>query len=218
LWRSWSWARHPIRHRGSLAPGWRVQPATADTFAGGNELTRLPQHLAVAVAWLWAGGDRRVIAEDKVMRRLFFYYGFDWRMGVPGAVTNQKPQAEEWYRDGWSCKAARIFAARVDRHETYDARFRLWHWRLAAEQLVFSHQLTSAVTGEPLYLENTTRTLLACGYDDTGGVLCSHARAVADKMTRTPGKAVFLHDTGHSIASEHPAWLAGAIVDFLAGR
>ena len=171
-------------------------------------------HLAVAVPWLWAGGDPAWCAESDVMRRLFFYYAFDWRMGI----ARQKPQAEEWYRDDWSCKAAHMFGARLDRHETYDSTFRLWHWRLGAEQLVFSQQLVSPDTNQPLYMQNNTRMLLACGYEDTGGELCANTRAVAWKMTDTPGKAIFLHDTGHSIQNERPNWLAGAIVDFLEGR
>ena len=170
-------------------------------------------HLAVAVPWLWAGGDARMVPESDVMRRLFFYYAFDWRMGI----ARQKPQAEEWYRDDWSCKAAHMFGARLDRHETYDSKFRLWHWRLGAEQLVFSQQLISPDTNQPLYMQNNTRMLLACGYEDTGGDLCENTRIVAWKMTATPGKAMFLHGTGHSIQNERPAWLAKAIVDFLDG-
>ena len=100
-------------------------------------------HLPVAIAWLWAGGDARLVPETDVMRRLSFFYGFDWRMGVVGVVTNGKPQAEEWYRDDWPSKASHMFTARLDRHETYDARFRLWHWRLGAEQLT----LQSATPG-----------------------------------------------------------------------
>ncbi len=116
---------------------------------GGDPVTK---HLPVAIPWLWAGGDPRVVPETEVMRRLFFFYGFDWRMGLAG----RKPQAEEWDRDGWNCKPAHMFAARLDRHETYDPRFRLWHWRLGAEQLVFSHQLIAPDTNQPLYMQNAT--------------------------------------------------------------
>jgi hypothetical protein len=62
-----------------------------------------------------------------------------------------------------------MFGARIDRQETYDAAFRLWHWRLAAEQLVFSQQLVSPETRHPLYMQNTTPMLLVCGYQDTRG-------------------------------------------------
>ena len=181
------------------------------SFAEGNDPIN---HIAVAVPWMWAGGDVRIVPERDVMRRLFFFYSFDWRMGV----ARRKPQAEEWYRDSWPCKPTHMFGARLDRHETYDQKFRLWHWRLGAEQLIFSHQLKAFDTHQPLYMQNTTRMLLACGYDDTGGDLCRHTRDVAAKMTVTPGKALFLHDTGHSIQNERPGWLARAIVDFLDGR
>jgi pimeloyl-ACP methyl ester carboxylesterase len=111
-----------------------------------------------------------------------------------------------------------MFGARLDRQETYDPKFRLWHWRLGAEQLLFSQQLKALDTNQPLYMQNTTRMLLACGYDDTGGDLCWHTRAVAWKMTNTPGRALFLHNTGHSIHNERPNWLARNIADFLEGR
>ena len=178
------------------------------------EGANLLNHFVVAVPWLWAGGDARIVPEIDVMRRLFFYYSFDWRMGV----AQGKPQAEEWYRDGWTCKAVHMFGARLDRHETYDSKFRLWHWRLGAEQLLFSQQLKAFDTQQPLYMQNTTRMLLACGYDDTGGNLCAHTRDVAGKMTNTPGKALFLLNTGHSIQNERPNWLARNITDFLEGR
>jgi hypothetical protein len=181
------------------------------SFARGNNPL---DHIAVAVPWLWAGGDTRVVPESDVMRRLFFYYGFDWRMGV----VRRRPQAEEWFRDGWSCKAAAMFAGRLDRQETYDPKFRLWHWRLAAEQLVFSQQVVAPETNQPLYMQNTRPMLLICGYEDTGGGLCAHTRDVAWKMTATPGKAFFLHDTGHSVHSERSNWLARNLVDFLEGR
>jgi hypothetical protein len=178
--------------------------------AGSNPL----DHIAVAVPWLWAGGDARVVPETDVLRRLFFYYGFDWRMGI----VRRRPQAEEWFRDGWSCKAVAMFAGRLDRQETYDPNFRLWHWRLAAEQLVFSQQVIAPETNQPLYMQNAKPTLLICGYEDTGGGLCAHTRDVAWKMTATPGKAFFLHDTGHSVHSERSNWLARNLVDFLEGR
>src|SRR5207302_6417615 len=93
------------------------------SFAGGGSPGN---HLGVAVPFLWGGGDPRVRSEVPVSRRLFFYTGFDWRAGI----LKRKPQPEEWYRDGWECKASHIVGARLDRQETYDRNFRLWHWRL----------------------------------------------------------------------------------------
>jgi pimeloyl-ACP methyl ester carboxylesterase len=178
------------------------------SYADGGDPTK---HLAVAMPFLWAGGDPRVQEETPARRREYFYKAFDW--AVPALKI--KAQGEEWYRPGWSCKEGHLKGARLDRHETYDRNYRLWHWRLGAEQLLVSHQ---GVEGRnPPYLNNTRRTLLMCGYQDTGGALCEHTRAVARKMVKTPGKAIFLKQTGHSIHNERPCWLAQHIVEFLGG-
>jgi pimeloyl-ACP methyl ester carboxylesterase len=178
------------------------------SFADGADPTK---HLGVAMPFLWAGGDPRVKEESPARRREFFYKAFDWKVDA----LKIKAQGEEWYRPGWTCKKGHLIGARLDRHETYDRNFRLWHWRLGAEQLLVSHQ---GVEGRnPPYLKNTKRTLLMCGYDDTGGDLCKHTRAVAPKMVNTPGKAIFLKKTGHSIHNERPCWLAQHIVEFLGG-
>jgi len=147
-------------------------------------------------------------------RRSFFYGGFDWQTKLLGmSVGGGKAQAEFWYRDNWECKKMHLRMARLDRHETYDHKFRLWHWRLGLEQLVFSHQIKR--NNEPLYLSNTKRTLLLCGMEDSGGDLCAHTRDVASNMTKTPGSALFLVNTGHSISNERPNFLAKRIADFL---
>lgn len=179
-----------------------IWPSFADGANPGN-------HLGVAMPFLWGGGDPRVSEETPARRREFFYKGFEWRAGL----LNRKPQPEEWYRDKWGCKAGHLIGARLDRQETYDKNFRLWHWRLAAEQLIYSHQ---GVEGRnPPYLLNTKPALLLCGYEDTGGDLCAQTRKVAPLMTRTPGKAMFLKNTGHSLHNERPCWLAQHIVEFL---
>jgi len=61
--------------------------------------------------------------------------------------------------------AASIKAARLDRLETYDQNFRLWHWRLAAEQLIYSHD-GDGPNGQRLYKSNSTRMMLMCGEED----------------------------------------------------
>jgi pimeloyl-ACP methyl ester carboxylesterase len=172
------------------------------SYAGG---ANPGNHLGVAMPVMWAGADARQREETPARRREFFYKAFDWTAGI----LKRKPQSEEWYRDKWTCKRTHLAGARLDRHETYDQNFRLWHWRLGAEQIIFSHQ------SPPRYLQNRKRTLLLCGYEDTGGDLCLHTRNVAPKMVNTPGKALFLRDTGHSIHNERPCWLAQHIVEFL---
>ena len=176
------------------------------SYADGADPTK---HIAVAMPWMWAGGDPRQKAESAADRREFFYRAFDWTMGL----LKRKPQAQEWYRGGWPCKPFHLTSSRLERQETYNPLFRLWHWRLGFEQLLFSQQI--GAKGHELYLENTKRMLLLCGVEDTGGDLCKHVRDVAPKMTRTPGKALYLEATGHSIHTERPAWLARELTEFL---
>jgi hypothetical protein len=170
-------------------------------------------HIGVAMPFMWAGGDPRLRTESPVARRQFFFTAFDWTAGL----LNFKPQPREWYRDGWACKAQLIMAARLERQETYNRNFRLWHWRLATEQIVFSHRGPGA-DGRPLFLANRKPMLLMCGYMDTGGKLCEHTRRVAPQMVNTPGRAIFFRGTGHSIHNERPCLLARHIVDFLGER
>ncbi|PYP91834.1 MAG: hypothetical protein DMG65_05905 [Candidatus Angelobacter sp. Gp1-AA117] len=182
--------------------------------AGGN--------LGVQQALKWGGLEERFRADHETpeLRRELFYGGFDFDGGDMVAIfsgNNHKPQAACWFSDGWRCKPDSILAARLDRQETYDANFRVWHWRLGAEQLVFSQQQFSPGTNQPLYLRNTKRMLLFCGVDDVCADLCKDTRDVAPKMVNTPGCARFLRHTGHSLDNEHPDYIAREIADFVGG-
>jgi pimeloyl-ACP methyl ester carboxylesterase len=109
-----------------------------------------------------------------------------------------------------------IKAARLDRLETYDASFRLWHWRLASEQLIYSHN-ADGPNGQRLYKSNATRMMLMCGEQDdfTGAGICSAMQKIAADMNLTPGRAIFLRNTGHALDNEHPSFIAMQIADFL---
>jgi hypothetical protein len=179
------------------------------------------KHAGLAAPWYFAGGDPAYGQETPGSRRSFFYGGFDWQSKVAWVIPlgGGEPQADYWYRDGWQCKPAHMLLARIDRYETYDQNFRRWHWRLGMEQLIFSQQIPVPGTNptQPLYLRNTKRMLLLCGMNDIGGGLCEDTRNVAPKMEMTPGKALFLQTTGHSIHNERPNFLAQQIVDFVDG-
>lgn len=178
------------------------------------------QHAALAASWYLAGGDPTIAPETPGARRSFFYGGFDWASKIAFFYEPSgggKPQAEFWYRDKWDCKPAHVHLARIDRYETYDHNFRLWHWRLGMEQLIFSQQEPAGTPPQPLYLSNTKRMLLLCGMQDVGGNLCQETRNVAPKMEMTPGKALYLTETGHSIHNERPNFLASQILDFVDG-
>jgi pimeloyl-ACP methyl ester carboxylesterase len=169
---------------------------------------------AVNQSLKWGGLEERFLPshETPELRRELFYGGFDWS---PVGGIGGPPQAECWFSSKYGCKENNILSARIDRQETYDANFRAWHWRLAAEQLAFSQQQFAPGTKEPLYLKNTKPMLLFCGYDDTCGDLCKDTREVAAKMTNTPGYARFLKQTGHSLDNEHPNYIAKQIAEFL---
>lgn len=83
------------------------------------------------------------------------------------------------------------------------------------EQLLLSHQIPKPGTNEPLYLSNAIRMPLMCGKEDIGGNLCSNVIDVAPKMELTPGYALFVTNTGHSIHNERPNFLASKIVTFI---
>lgn len=168
----------------------------------------------VDVSLTWGGKDPFFLPENELgfMRRTLFYGGFDW---APVAGLGGPPQAQCWFSDKWGCKQDALLAARLDRQETYDANFRAWHWRLAAEQIAFSQQQFAPGTEKPLYLYNNKRMLLICGHDDTCADLCHHTRDVAAKMVSTPGYARFMKQTGHALDNEYPVFVARQLAEFL---
>ena len=130
-------------------------------------------------------------------------------------------QPEFWYRQSWiPCKQLHIQFARVARREIYSPFFRQWHWRLAGEQLVYSHvdRVNHFDRTSPWRWElNTVRQLLAAGAGDNfqGSNIFNATQTLAGLMANTPGESLFLQDTGHSMHIERPAFLAGEIARFL---
>lgn len=129
-------------------------------------------------------------------------------------------QPSMWYREDWEpCKQHHVDASRIGRQEIYDANFRQWHWRLSAEQLVFSHvdRVDHFDDTTPRRYElNTVRQLLAAGEADNfkWANIFSASGILAKWMIKTPGVSLFLKDTGHSIHVERPVFFASEIVKF----
>lgn len=185
--------------------GW--SPASIwPSLATGGFLDRL----APRQGWLSAGGDKANLEETAQDRQKFFAASFDDRTSPVSP-----PQPEMWYAKTWPCIKTAIVADRIDRQETYSRNFRLWHWRLATEQLIFSHQ--AIVGGEPLFLRNVKNILLACGTDDAFlfAEICPTTIQVSAEMVSTPGQARFFNSTGHSIHSERPHLFAQHWFEFL---
>jgi pimeloyl-ACP methyl ester carboxylesterase len=137
---------------------------------------------------------------------------------IANALTPVQPKM--WYRDDWKpCKDDYIFAARTDRFEIYHQYFRRWHWRVAGEQLIYSHvaHVKYEDSHSPYRYElNRARQLLAAGEKDNynWANIYNATRELAEKMVKTPGRSLFLLDTGHSIHAERPRYLADQIASF----
>jgi pimeloyl-ACP methyl ester carboxylesterase len=171
------------------------------------------QHGGVRAGWHSAGGNALNLPESVDARRQFFADAFD-KSVLGGIIT--PPQAHMWFSKNWPCAFSVLVGARLDRHETYNRNFRLWHWRLGTEQLIFSHATLNS-SGKPLYTETNRRTFLMCGRDDDFSYtnICSSTKLAALHMTTTQGKALFLDNVGHSIDAERPAFFARKVVEFL---
>ncbi len=136
-------------------------------------------------------------------------------------TTGSRTQPQMWYRDTWEpCKAQHIRESQISRQEIYDANFRQWHWRVAGEQLIFSHidHVDHDNTKPYRYvLNNKVPQLLIAGRMDNfpGTFIFDYTGQLAKLMVNTPGRSMFLEDTGHSMHIERPKFMAGQIADFL---
>ncbi len=156
--------------------------------------------------------------EDEGRRQEYFSEVFD-QVILPLFIPHTQPSM--WYRAGWEPhKATRIRRSRRDRYEVYNAHFRRWHWRVAGEQLIYSHidRVDRESPSSPFrHSLNRVRHLLAAGEEDDypGSNIYSATRHLAERMAHTPGRSLFLLGTGHSIHAERPRYLAEEIASFL---
>jgi hypothetical protein len=146
--------------------------------------------------------------------RAAFFGGWDKAI-VP--VIIPMAQSDTWTSDFYPCKKSSVAGARLDRHETYDAKFLAWHWRLGAEQLLYSHQTNDPTTNRPRFTSNVKPMLLACGTEDHVAFnnICPATQNTAPLMTITPGRALFLDKTGHSLDNERKRFFARQVLDFI---
>ncbi|HTL12052.1 MAG TPA: hypothetical protein VL588_06170 [Bdellovibrionota bacterium] len=181
-------------------------------LADGNDIFK---QIGVATAWRRAGGDPDRLEESPDQRQDFFGQAFTGDIQL-GPLHILRPQPEYWWRRDWACFQSSLSEAKLERQETYTRNFRLWHWRLAAEQLIYSHRGAPDEANPPFKLNRIPMLLMAGEEDDfnfTG--LFSATRETAEEMVDTPGRAVFFRATGHSIHNERPNALASEIVRFL---
>jgi hypothetical protein len=154
-------------------------------------------------------------------RRDYFHEVYD-KVVIPIVLPMTQPDL--WYRAGWEpCKRLHITGSRLARREVYSANLRKWHWRVAGEQLIYSHvdrvdrwDNTSSWRYE---LNVVSHLLIGSALDNfVGSNIFDATRKLADLMATTPGTSLFLHSTGHSVHFERPRYLAKEIVDFLPSK
>jgi len=155
--------------------------------------------------------------EDDSRRNAYFHEVFD-KVVLPVLIPHTQPSM--WYRSDWEHKAEHIQASRRERYEIYNPFFRRWHWRVAGEQLIYSHldRVDRESPSSPVrHSLNRVRHLLAAGEEDDypGSNIYSATRHLAERMAHTPGRSLFVLGTGHSIHAERPSYLAGEIASFL---
>jgi len=174
----------------------------------GNDLFK---HLGPRKAW---EGANKAILSSAVGDRAEFFRSWDEPIAWP---IIREAQSGTWTSEYYGCKLSAVAGARLDRHETYNSKFHAWHWRLGAEQLLYSHQTTDLNTHQPRYMSNQKPMLLVCGLEDQVpyNEICPATQKTARLMTLTPGKALFLDKTGHSLDNERRMFFAQQILDFL---
>ncbi|HEX3127576.1 MAG TPA: alpha/beta fold hydrolase [Thermoanaerobaculia bacterium] len=138
----------------------------------------------------------------------------------PGIV---KQQTKYWYRKKWELADHQISLSRLARREIYNTNYRRWHWRVAGEQLIYSHfdRVEHGDTTTPIRTDlNTVRTLLAAGEDDNylGTKIYSNTKELGRAMGKAGGRVLRVLNTGHSIHIERPQYFAYEIVKFLNAR
>jgi pimeloyl-ACP methyl ester carboxylesterase len=159
--------------------------------------------------------DRCGEPETDASRDKFFFESYE-ETQLLGVI---QPQPEYWYRENWTFKPSHVAQSRLGRFEIYNEYFRQWHWRVAGEQLIYSHvdnEIFRDGTTLVRITKNFVRTLLVAGaYDNYIGThIYDNTIKMSEKMT-APGRRLLLNTTGHSIHFERPRYFANEIVKFL---
>ncbi|MFK7990345.1 MAG: alpha/beta hydrolase, partial [Sandaracinaceae bacterium] len=150
--------------------------------------------------------DGAVRPADEDSRRDFFV----------GGLTSIRNQAGYWYREDWEpCAERFVDEGLLQIGETYDDRFRRWHFRVAHEQLVFSHLEDDPATGAPRFESIDVPVMLLAGEADDAVPMQTWTFARRLSPHLGGGQTLFLEDTGHAMHSERPSLLAREVADWL---
>lgn len=154
----------------------------------------------------------------------FFYEEF------AGRKIGRIAQSDHWYSKNWPCRETAKESSHRSIYEIYNETFRHWHWRVAHEQLIYSHwdsdttdqsidpdPRNDPAAGPARYTQIKSRMLLAMAHDDDEmpEKIFSNTKVLANEMTMVDGTTLFVEATGHSIPTERPVFFAGQLLDFL---
>jgi hypothetical protein len=167
--------------------------------------------------------------DESPKERWNFFMTEYYRMTTHPLPVIPLSQPHLWYRNDWPCFAAEVQGGQLAAQETYHPFSRLTHWRLAAEQLVYSHAYDPELGHAPVLDNNTPMLLLTGGSDDYPYAdIYDATTKLASQMSKTPGRFVQLgepgvlpyvceasENTGHSIHNERPNLLAALTAHFL---
>jgi pimeloyl-ACP methyl ester carboxylesterase len=145
-------------------------------------------------------------AEDRGARARYFVDG----------VMSVRKQSNYWYRDGWACGDRLVAEGLRQLAEVYDSRLRRIHYRLAYEQLVFSHIEPAPGAGDLRFHSIVAPLLVIAGEEDNSVPMQTHY--FVDRLApylESPGETLFFADTGHAMHAERPQLLAESITDFV---
>jgi pimeloyl-ACP methyl ester carboxylesterase len=144
--------------------------------------------------------------------------------------TGRMAQSDHWYSEDWPCREEAKESSHRGIYEIYNEIFRRWHWRVAHEQLIYSHwdsdttdpkidpdPRNDPAAGPARYSQIKSRMLLAMGHNDDRmpEKIFSMTMALAREMTMVQGTTLFVENTGHSIPTERPIFFANCILEFL---
>jgi pimeloyl-ACP methyl ester carboxylesterase len=147
-----------------------------------------------------------------------------------GDAIGRVEQAEFWYSTYYECADTAKAGSHRMLYEIYNPRFRRWHWRIAYEQLIYSHHdsdnpstsidpdpRNDPAAGPARYSQIKSRLLLAAGVEDNMDPvrIYSETRELAALMTMVTGTTLYVRETGHSIDTERPKFFSKRILDFL---
>lgn len=167
----------------------------------GSEFFDVVKHEAVRMT-----RDAATEPEKSDSRRAYFTADF----------TGVRSQADYWYRDGLRCKRTLIREGLTQLSEVYGPAFRRWHYRIAHEQLLFSHIEADPLSGVRPFERIRIPLLLVTGEEDDRVPMTTYrfVRRLAPYLAM-PGQTLFLEDTGHAMHSERPRFLADHLLELL---